>query len=473
MPTDPMERYADQACQLLGNRWSVVRRVGSGNSATVFELHSHEGTAALKIYDPKFFEGANAAVEERRILDQMSLRHHGHPSLIDFIDAGQVTDTYYLLMEYYPWRSLDQCLDNIRTSDISNILSQVASAAQFLEQRNFVHRDIKPANILISDDCQLVKLLDLGVMRPLATEQDRDNTDQGYSLPFVATAQYSSPAYLIRDGDPTESMWRALTFYQLGGVLHDMLMKRPLFNEEVRTGNRYRVAAAVLLKAPEIYAPDAPAWLLSLARTCLVKDDDRRLARVYWARFNPDQSTDLQDLRNRLGLVPPNHAFRDDKNVDQQRQERIGLLLDQGSDHLVEIGRHVLLSQGFPRAGMKKQGESPSLRRSVIFSFSPQFAAKTKVTLHFAVSLCLQCESNDQLDVFLASFVTANHGDIPDEFSGEFLWTTSFNSLKLEDEQLVEILTSEFIRRYAAAEDQLQAMLDARELVLQFTHGCT
>ena len=220
-----MERYADQACQLLGNRWSVVRRVGSGNSATVFELRSHEGAAALKIYDPKFFEGANAAVEERRILDQMSLRHHGHPSLIDFIDAGQVADTYYLLMEYYPWSSLDQCLDIIRISHIPNILSQVASAAQFLEERNFVHRDIKPANILISDDCQLVKLLDLGVMRPLATGQDHDNTDQGYSLPFVATAQYSSPAYLIRDGDPTESMWRALTFYQLGGVLHDMLMK--------------------------------------------------------------------------------------------------------------------------------------------------------------------------------------------------------------------------------------------------------
>ena len=468
-----MERYADQACQLLGNGWYVVRRIGSGNSATVFEVHSHEREAALKIYDPKFFEGANAAVEERRILDQMSLRHHGHPSLIDFFAAGQVAETYFLLMEYFPWSSLDQCLERIRTDDVPNILSQVASAAQFLEERNFVHRDIKPANILISENCQLVKLLDLGVMRPIATDQERDNTDQGYTLPFVATAQYSSPAYLVRDGDPTESMWRALTFYQLGGVLHDMLMKRPLFSEEVRTGNRYRTAAAVLLKTPEIYAPDAPAWLLSLARTCLDKDDDRRLARVYWARFHPDQSEDLEDLRNRLGLIPSKHAAGDDKNMDQQRQERIGLLLDQGSEHLVEIGRHVLVSQGFPQAGMRRQDESPSLRRSIIFSFSPRFTPNAQLTLHFAVCLCLQCESNDQLDIFLASFITANAVDIPDGFEGDFLWTTSIDALNLEDEQLVQILTDEFIRRYAVAEDQVQTALVANDFVLQFTHGCT
>lgn len=54
-------------------------------------------------------------------------------------------------------------------------------------------------------------------------------------------------------------MWRALTFYQLGAVLHDMLMKRPLFDDEVRTKNRYRVAAAVLHTTPEVWAPDAPS----------------------------------------------------------------------------------------------------------------------------------------------------------------------------------------------------------------------
>ena len=285
MKFDSPREYAKLFCNTVADEWEVVDEIGRGNSASVFHLSDEQRSAALKIYHPRFFYGAQALVERRRVSDQMTLKGHQHPNLIDFLAAGQIEDTYYLLMEYFSWKSLDKHIERIDRSSIARIISQVARAAQYLEGRGFVHRDIKPQNILISDDHQNAKLLDLGVIRPISTERD-GGTDDGYALPFVATAQYSSPAYLFRDGPPTQNMWRALTFYQLGAVLHDLLMRAPLFANEVRTKNRYRVAAAVLLTDPLVRAPDVPPWLIGLARNCLVKDDDVRLRRVNWTRLS-------------------------------------------------------------------------------------------------------------------------------------------------------------------------------------------
>ena len=470
MSHDSLKHYAEQVCQELTGQWNLSKRVGKGNSATVYKIRSYDETAALKIYEPRFFTGHNAAVEERRIFDQMTLKGHGHSHLIDFISADRVSDTYYLLMEYFPWDSLDEVIANIPISEVSPIISKIASAAQYLEERNFVHRDIKPANILISNDWQCVKLLDLGVMRPITTEKNLDETDQGYKLPFVATAQYSSPAYLFREGEPSETMWKALTFYQLGGVLHDLLMKYPLFHDQVRTGNRYRVAAAVLQTEPRIHAPDAPAYLVSLARNCLVKDDCRRLARVYWDRFIPDESPSLQDLRNRLGLVPTRNSQRNELSMSQQLQTRIDLLLDKGRDYLVELGHHVLRSEGFPNTRMKRYHDSPSLKRSITFRFQPQFATEPNIMMHFAIDILLQCETSENLDVSLASFLTIGNDSVPNEYESEFLWTASLETPAGDKEQMKELMADEFIRRYAAAEDRMHTEMDGRNHVLQITH---
>ena len=213
---DPLRRYADAACREIGVDCSIVGKIGSGNSASVYQVSMPGQHVALKIYNPRFFQGSNRDVERRRVLDQMSLKGHGNPNLIDFIEAGPIEDTYYLLMEFLPWKSLDQCLGLVDRSKIGAIISKIASAAEFLEGRDFVHRDIKPANILISEDNQNIKLLDLGVLRPISAMYEQGGTDHGYALPFVATAQYSSPAYLFRDSSPTEDMWKALTLYWFG-----------------------------------------------------------------------------------------------------------------------------------------------------------------------------------------------------------------------------------------------------------------
>ena len=91
------------------------------------------------------------------------------------------------------------------------MVKQIATAAKFLEDNNLVHRDIKPENISISSGLEMAKLLDLGVIRPVLDVE----ADVVTGNAFLGTTRYSSPEYLMREGDEdSKEGWRALTFYQ-------------------------------------------------------------------------------------------------------------------------------------------------------------------------------------------------------------------------------------------------------------------
>ncbi len=87
---------------------------------------------------------------------------------------------------------------------------------------SFAHRDIKPENVGLSPDMKSAKVLDLGVIRPFDLSNITDEGDQRY---FVGTLQYSPPELLFREEEQSVEAWRAITFYQLGGILHDLLMR--------------------------------------------------------------------------------------------------------------------------------------------------------------------------------------------------------------------------------------------------------
>ena len=468
---DPLWQYAERVCARLALR--LVERIGCGNSASVFKVTASDHDAALKIYQPKFFKGDAAEVERRRVLDQMSLKGHGHTYLIDFYDAGEADDTFYLMMEYFPWRSIDRHLTDIVRVEIAEIISKIAHVAEYLETKGFVHRDIKPANILLSDDCKDLKLLDLGVIRTIAAEPCGNGTDHGYALPFVATAQYSSPAYLFRETPPTEEMWKALTYYQLGGVLHDMLMAHPLFDHEIRTQNRYRVAAAVASSTPNIFADDVPSWLVSLARNCLVKEDRIRLARVSWDSFHADRRRNLDEMRHRLGFRSATSIEHDEVRADRRREERLKVSLDNSREVLIGFCRHVLRKEGFPQYRSRKPQSALAEVRHAIFSFSPPRATAETTHIHFVLQLSTQNAPESHVDLYVGSFLTKPDGEVPLTINTHLVWTTQFSDLEADGDQLISCLSEQFIARYVAAEDELRTFEDGEDVVLEIQIGCT
>lgn len=267
-------------CEAQGAGWAVRDQAGKGGTAPVFSVVDPGGVSyALKINNEEFSSGPKGAVEESRIRQQLALKGHGCPSLVQVFDGGFFDGRLVLLMNRAPGRELEKCLSTVPRERIRHIVDQVAKAVLFLRSKSLCHRDIKSANIFVSDDYEQVTLLDLSVLRDIHDPVGL-GTDHGNQLPVVATARYSPPEYLFRLLDPGPDLWHALDVYQLGALLHDLIMRRPLFQAEFNaaSANRYRFAWAVATVTPHVQAPDADQDLVFLANRALDKDWRRRSA---------------------------------------------------------------------------------------------------------------------------------------------------------------------------------------------------
>jgi len=295
-----LSRYIKSA-----GEYSDVEYMTSGGSAAIFKVRTKEEFRVFKAFNPVFFHGENGAAERRRLDVQRKFINHPCPYIVQTFRIEEAEGTAFTEMEFVDWPQLTTVLGSVPDEAIIPLISQLVEAIKYLESSGVVHRDIKPENIHVSPDFMSLKLLDLGVARDIDQCEDADAaaTDHGNQRPFLATAQYSSPEYLFRLDEPSLKLWKGLNFYQLGAVLHDLIVKRPIFHHEMSLGNRWLVARAVLTKTPSFPDDDSSRLqnLKALAARCLVKDLDTRLQLVGWDDFILEGAKDpLTTLRARL-----------------------------------------------------------------------------------------------------------------------------------------------------------------------------
>jgi serine/threonine protein kinase len=279
----------------LGN-WKIEEYVNHGKSAVVF-IAEHDGQrAAIKIFDPEIVDRFGRESQLKRIDRERSLIGSSHPNLIRVLDGGEAGEFLYVAMEVFEGPNLATALLDVPAENIGLLVAQLASAAKFLEDSSFAHRDIKPENIGVARDFRTVKLLDLGVMRPLDLSTVTDAGDQKL---FIGTLQYSPPELLFREEEQSLEGWRAITFYQLGAILHDLIMRKPLFSEFLEP--YARCVRAVEKEIPRIDAAAANPALRLLAQNCLSKFPRVRLETVKWEDFSEPRIGDpLEAVRKKI-----------------------------------------------------------------------------------------------------------------------------------------------------------------------------
>ncbi len=334
-------QIAQRWCDSKGQGWSVRASLGEGGTAPVFEVLSPDGPRALKIYDAKFSSGEKGDIEYKRIEQQLALKGHDCPYLVQICDGGRVEGRLFLLMERAPGTELEKRLKDIPRGKIREIVDQVARAAIFLRAKGLCHRDIKAANVFISDDFNNCTLLDISVIRNI-TDPIGIGTDHEGQLPVVATARYSPPEYLFRLLEPGPELWHALTVYQLGALLHDLIMREPLFQAEYlkSTENRYRFAWIVATVDPKVEADDADRDLILTARRALDKNWQRRSA-LTPEGFLADAAVRKANAFRLLGITSDRGSLQesDDLAVRLQRVREIANDLQQAfTEHLRKNG---------------------------------------------------------------------------------------------------------------------------------------
>lgn len=367
----------------LVDKWTVCDLIDFGKSAAVFQATWEGRHAALKVFDAELVERYGKLTQLKRIEREVSLRPHRHPNLVEILDGGECPQTglLYIVMERIDAPSLDTSFEDIARHSIRPIIRDVACAAQFLEKLNVAHRDIKPANIAVTS--KKAVLLDLGVIRAIANPGE---TDDDHAKKFVGTLQYSPPEFMLRTEEDTVAGWRAVTFYQLGAVLHDLIERTTIFSYAL---DPYaRLVNAVQQDNPKFTATDVPTDLVSLAERCLVKDPNARLDLVSWQDFDsiPPQASPRESarekIRQRLGARTPTSRAPD---PEYQRLR----LVRAKAEEIRDIVRNVCVSEPLlpPLRVDESRLREEAVQFQIIFSPSPRFGLKVYFILAFSVVL--------------------------------------------------------------------------------------
>ena len=279
MDTAQAKLFAKSLIGSTVDGWLIEDTLGNGKSAVVLSAAKAGVEGAIKIFHPELIERYGKDVQLERINRERKLIGYEHSNLVRILDGGECAETGHLhvVMERLPYKNLHDKGSLVPPENYGSLISQIASAARALEDLGLAHRDIKPENIAISDDFSRAVLLDLGVLLPVGLSNLTD-VDQ---RPFIGTLRYSSPEFLDRKEKDTTEGWRAVTFYQIGAVLHDLLMQRPIFSEVTEPFSL--LIDAVRSTNPSISGGDQR--LMSLARRALVKQPETRLEMLTWSDF--------------------------------------------------------------------------------------------------------------------------------------------------------------------------------------------
>ncbi len=358
------ERMTEEITGKSVGGWSVGSFLGAGKSALVFECARDDTIAALKVFDPDLVNRYGKDTQLERIRRELSLVGKRHPNLVQIYDGGECPDTGYLfvVMELIPGSNLEDKLADVPRDRIPPIMSQVTSAAMYLEQLDMAHRDIKPSNIAITDDFQRAVLMDLGVLRPFG---ESDLTDQDAKV-FVGTLRYSSPEFLYRADVGTKECWKAVSIYQLGGVLHDLIMRKQLFHD--LSDPFSLLVDAVKSQRPNIYATDVSQEWVDLARNSLTKDPEARLRLVSWDDFLvTDESNRDSSEAIRARVMKRQLASRLQATGEGDRSQEANILTHK-IKHLAETIENAVHNQcagddSFPRMSITSNDSHPVVLR--------------------------------------------------------------------------------------------------------------
>lgn len=435
------------------NGWRLEDLAGSGKSALVFRGHKGGSTAAVKVFDRDMVQRFGYAAQRERVYRERKLIGKHHPNLVEILDAGWDSEktVFFVVMEYISDQNLGNVIANLPRDRIHLIIAQIASAAEFLESMGLAHRDIKPENIGITSDLSTVKLLDLGVVRPIGLG---NITDQGDRKLFVGTLRYSPPELLVRDEQDTQEGWRGVTFYQLGGVLHDMIMQRPLFAHHTEPFTN--LVEAVRREVPVIDAADVPSDLRLLAANCLIKDPSTRLALVTWSRFaaRPTDGGDFRAAAERIALR--RQQFVTASPLLRQNNDFIRRIKE---DVLTDISRIINLlcdiESNFPPRQIR---ESPA--RSAVeieFAASPSFALPNSLSIGFAVEVL---DASSKVVKITASAYVAQESDVHRDTPPvtQVVFEGSYSAGDILDERLKTYLFLAFDR----AQEETQIVEDGQ-----------
>lgn len=171
---------------------------------------------AIRQKNPDEWEEILEAFQREALL----LARLSHPNLVRVSDAFQDGERHYMVMEFVPGRTLEAMLEEqLEPFPEDRVLvwaEQLCDVLSYLHSQNpkIIYRDLKPGNVMVLEDTDQVKLLDMGIARTYKPGKQRDTI-------LLGTPGYAPPEQYGKGQTDERS-----DIYALGALLHHLLSLR-------------------------------------------------------------------------------------------------------------------------------------------------------------------------------------------------------------------------------------------------------
>lgn len=208
---------------ILGNRYEILREIGSGGMANVYLAHCRllNRNVAVKILKSEF-------VNDKEFLERFNKEAQvaatiSSPNIVNVYDVGHDGDIHYIVMEYVEGQTLKEYIDAngmLSWQETVEYAMQICYALDKAHKSGIVHRDIKPQNIILTND-GILKVTDFGIARATSAE----TTNMGEST--MGSVHYFSPEQARGGYTDAKS-----DIYSLGIVMYELITGILPFNGE-------------------------------------------------------------------------------------------------------------------------------------------------------------------------------------------------------------------------------------------------
>ena len=250
---------------VLGKRYEILGRVGSGGMADVYKGKDHKLNRFVAIKVLKSDYRTDEVFIKKFLSEAQAAAGLMHPNVVNVYDVGQDRGLYYMVMELVEGITLKDYIEKkgrLSPKETVSISIQMVTGLQAAHNQHIIHRDIKPQNIIISKDGK-VKVTDFGIARATTSTQT-------ISTSVMGSVHYTSPEQ-ARGGVVDQKS----DIYSIGITMYEMVTGHVPFDGD----STVSVALKHLqeeITSPADEVPDLPYSLECIIMKCTQKNPAMR-----------------------------------------------------------------------------------------------------------------------------------------------------------------------------------------------------
>jgi eukaryotic-like serine/threonine-protein kinase len=269
------------------NHYQITNQLGKGGMGEVYQAKDRKlgREVAIKVLPDEFAKDADRVARFQR--EAKILASLNHPNIAAIYGLEESGGTNFLVLELVEGQTLANRMKAgpIPVEESLNLALQIAEALEAAHEKGVIHRDLKPANIKVTPEGK-VKVLDFGLAKAFAGEQEQVNLSNSPTLSDMATQQgviLGTAAYMSPEQAKGKAVDKRTDIWAFGCVLYEMLTGQAAFQgEDVTEILASVVKAGVNL---DLLPANIHPRVREVITRCLQKDQKKRYPEIGEAHY--------------------------------------------------------------------------------------------------------------------------------------------------------------------------------------------